>query len=290
MLISLSVNALVVGFVYAIIAIGYSLIYSASGLLTFCEGEMMMIGAFVGLTFYDTWGMPFFLALILCMVVMFLIGMIIERLFIRKVLHSQAEEIYVVLVTIAIAIILKNAAQHIWGTTSFAFPPIFKVTTVEFLGSNFRPESFLLVIVGIIAMIALHLFMTKFTFGTSMRAAAMNPLAASSVGINVNLTNGITWGLAAALAGLSGCLFGPVQGVSANMGTLIGLKGFAAAVIGGYGNIYGAVLGGIIIGFVEVFCSAYITSAYKDFIVFGILVLFLIVMPRGIMKGDVYDR
>lgn len=290
MLVSLTVNAFVVGFVYGIIGIGYSLIYSASGLMTFCQGELLMIGAFLGLTFYDTMGLPFALALLLCMGVMFLLGMFIERALIRTVLNKKAAVIYVVLVTIALSIILKNAAQHLWGTTSFAFPSIFGVTTITALGSKIRPEAFLLVFVAVAVMIAMHFFMIRSKFGTSMRAAAMNPTAARSVGINVGFTTGTTWAIAAALAGLSGCLLGPVQGVSASMGTLIGLKGFAAAVIGGYGNMYGAIMGGLIIGFVEVFCSAYVTSAYKDFVVFGILVLVLIFMPRGIMKGDVYER
>jgi len=290
MLISLTINALVVGFVYGIIGIGYSLIYAASGLLTFCEGELLMIGAFLGLTFYKFFALPFIVAVLLCMVIMFLIGMGIERFLIRPVLNKNADEIYVVLVTIALAIIMRNAAQHIWGTTSFAFPSIFHVNTITIMGARIRPEAFLLIFVGIITMYALHLFMTKMKFGTSMRAAAINPLAARSVGINVGLTTGITWGIASALGGLSGTLFGPVQGVSATMGTLIGMKGFAAAVIGGYGNMYGAIIGGIIIGFVEVFCSAYITSTYKDLVVFGIFIMVLILMPRGIMKGDVYDR
>lgn len=290
MLLSLTVNAFVVGFVYGIIGIGYSLIYSASGLMTFCQGELLMIGAFLGLTFYSTLGIPFAIALLLSMAIMFLLGLLIERILIRTVLNKNAAVIYVVLVTIAASIILKNLAQHIWGTTSFAFPSIFKTATVEIFGSKIRPEAFLLVGVAVLVMILMHVFMQKSKFGTSMRAAAMNPLAARSVGINVGKTTGMAWGIAAALAGMSGCLLGPVQGVSASMGALIGLKGFAAAVIGGYGNIYGAIIGGLIIGFVEVFCSAYLTSAYKDFVVFGILVLVLIVMPRGIMKGDVYER
>ena len=141
-----------------------------------------------------------------------------------------------------------------------------------------------------ISMVTMHIFMTKMKFGTSMRAAAMNPLAASCVGINVGRTTGITWAMAAALAGLAGILLGPVQGVSLGMGTMIGLKGFAAAVIGGYGNMYGAILGGLIIGFCETFTAAYITSSYKDFIVFFLLILVMIFMPRGIFKAKVYDR
>lgn len=132
--------------------------------------------------------------------------------------------------------------------------------------------------------------MNKMKFGTSMRAAAMNPLASRSVGINVDLTTGITWGMSCALAGAAGILLGPVQGVSISMGATIGTKAFAAAVIGGYGNMYGAIIGGMIIGFTETFSAAYITSDYKDFITYGILALCMVFLPRGILKGDVYDR
>ena len=185
---------------------------------------------------------------------------------------------------------MKNIAQHVWGTAAIQFPPIFGVDTIRVLGTNVQPEAFVCIFISLIVMIIMHIFMNKMKFGTSMRAAAMNPLAAKSVGINVGLTTGVTWGLAASLACLAGILLGPVQGVSIVMSTTIGTKAFAAAVIGGYGNMYGAIIGGLIIGFVETFGSAYITSTYKDLITFGILALCLVFMPRGIFKGDVYER
>jgi branched-chain amino acid transport system permease protein len=290
MLVPLTIGALVIGSVYSLIAIGYSLIYSASGLMTFCQGELLMFGAFLGLTFYKTLGWPFLCAIIVTMIIMFIIGLLMERFLIRTLLNKHAGDIYIVLATIALAIVLQNSAQHIWGAHNLAFPPIFGVESVTLMGSRIQPESFMALIIALLAMGGLHVFMTKMKFGTSMRAAAMNPLAARSVGINVGLTTGITWGMAAALAGVGGILLGPVQGVSITMGALIGTKSFAAAVIGGYGNMYGAVIGGLIIGFVETFGAAYITSDYKDFITFGILALCMIFMPRGILKGDVYDR
>ena len=290
MLLSLTISALVIGSVYGLIALGYSLIYSASGLMTFCQGEILMFGAFIGLSFFRYLGWPFPLALLATMIVMFIIGMLIERLLIRPILSKHAKDIYVVLATIALGIVLTNSAQQIWGTTAVQFPPIFGVDVITVLGTRVQPEAFVCIFVGIIAMLGIHFFMNKSKFGTSMRAAAMNPLASRSVGINVDMTTGITWGLSCALAGVAGILLGPVQGVSLSMGSTIGTKAFAAAVIGGYGNMYGAIIGGIIIGFTETFSAAYITSDYKDFITFGILALCMVFMPRGILKGDVYDR
>lgn len=290
MVVSLIISALVIGSVYGLIALGYSLIYSASGLMTFTQGELLMLGAYLGLTFYKFLGFPFIVALILTLIIMFVFGLMIERFLIRVLLNKKASPIYVVLSTIALSIVLMNMAQQIWGSLTLQFPSIFSVVTVDVLGSAIQPESFLVMIVGLISMVTMHIFMTKMKFGTSMRAAAMNPLAASCVGINVGRTTGITWAMAAALAGLAGILLGPVQGVSLGMGTMIGLKGFAAAVIGGYGNMYGAILGGLIIGFCETFTAAYITSSYKDFIVFFLLILVMIFMPRGIFTAKVYDR
>jgi branched-chain amino acid transport system permease protein len=283
-------GALVIGSVYSLIAIGYSLIYSSSGLMTFCQGELMMFGAFLGLTFYTSFKLPFVAAIIMTVVIMFIIGLLMERFLIRTILNKHAGDIYIVLATIALAIVLQNLAQHIWGAHNMPFPSIFGIESVNVLNSRIQPESFMALAVALLSMGVLHMFMTKMKFGTSMRAAAMNPLAARSVGINVGLTTGISWGVAASLAGIAGVLLGPVQGVSITMGSLIGIKSFAAAVIGGYGNMYGAVIGGFIIGFIETFGAAYITSDYKDFITFGLLALCMVFMPRGILKGDVYDR
>ena len=122
-----------------------------------------------------------------------------------------------------------------------------------------------------------------------MRAAAMDPLAASSLGINVSMTTGLTWGISTALAGGIGVLLGPVYGVSTGMGDIIGNKGFAGAVIGGYGNMYGAIIGSLLLGFIETFAAGYITTTYKDFISFFILIVVMIRLPRGLFKAKVYD-
>ena len=185
MVVSLIISALVIGSVYGLIALGYSLIYSASGLMTFTQGELLMLGAYLGLTFYKFLGFPFIVALILTLIIMFVFGLMIERFLIRVLLNKKASPIYVVLSTIALSIVLMNMAQQIWGSLTLQFPSIFSVVTVDVLGSAIQPESFLVMIVGLISMVTMHIFMTKMKFGTSMRAAAMNPLAASCVGINV---------------------------------------------------------------------------------------------------------
>jgi branched-chain amino acid transport system permease protein len=289
MLVSLILGSLMIGSVYGMLALGYSLIYSASGLMTFCQGQFLMLGAFLGLTFYKLMKLPFILAFVLTVLIMFALGLIVEKFLIRILLNKGATSIYIVLSTIAISIILPNFAQAVWGSQTLQMPSIFHVTTVKILGASVQPESLLVMAVGFASMLLLHLFMTKSRFGISMRAAAMDPLAASSLGINVNFTTGLTWAIAAALAGGIGALLGPVYGVSTGMGDIIGTKGFAGAVIGGYGNMYGAIVGSLLLGFIETFVAGYVTTTYKDFVSFFILIIVMIVLPRGLFKAKVYE-
>ena len=284
------VGALVIGSVYGLIALGYSLIYSASGLMTFMQGELLMLGAFLGLTFYRYAGLPFIVSLLLTMAIMYLVGLLVEKLVIRKLVRAGANTIFIVLATIAISIILQNFAMLLWGSNVFQFPPIFSVSRLRIGAFMVPPEALMAIAIGIIAMVLFHFFMTRSRLGTSMRAAAQDAMAAKTVSINVSLMTGITWGIAAMLTGLGGMLIGPIYGVSAQMGVLIGLKGFAGAVIGGYGNMYGAIVGSLLLGGIETFTAAYISSMYKDFISFFILILFLIFIPRGLFKGRVYGE
>ena len=281
MIVNLIIGSLMIGSVYGMLALGYSLIYSASGLMTFTQGQLLMLGAFLGLQFYKNMGMPFIVAFLLTVVIMFLLGLALEKFLIRL--------LYIVLSTIGVSIILPNLAQAIWGSQTQQMPSIFSTTTVEIFGAHVQPESILVMVVGVAAMILLHLFMTKSRFGISMRAAAMDPLAASSLGINVSRTTGLTWAIAAALAGGIGALMGPVYGVSTTMGDIIGNKGFAGAVIGGYGNMYGAIVGSLLLGFIETFVAGYLTTTYKDFVSFFLLIIVMIFLPRGLFKAKVYD-
>ena len=282
------VGALVIGSVYGLIALGYSIIYSASGLMSFVQGELLMIGSFLGLTFYKYCKLPFYVALPLTMVCMYLIGILIERFIIRKLQKAGANAIFIVVATIALSIILQNLAMIIWGSNVFQFPPIFSVSRIKLGGFNVQPEALMAIVIALVVMLVFHFFMTRTRLGTAMRAAAQDPMAAKAVNINVSLTNGITWGIASMLTGVGGMLIGPIYGVSAHMGTLIGTKGFAGAVIGGYGNMYGAIVGSLLLGGVETFTAAYVSSMYKDFISFFILIIFLIFIPRGLFKGKVY--
>ena len=281
---SLLISGLVLGGTYGLIALGYSLIYKASGLMSFVQGDIMTLGAYLGLTFFSILKLPFVVSVLLTVICAFLVGMLLERGVIRVLLNKNVLPIYVVLATIAISYIIQNGAQLTWGSLTLNFPSVFSIKKVKLFGVNVRPEQILCTVASLVIMVLLHLFMTKTRFGTSLRAAAMDPMAAQSCGINVHLSTGITWGLSAGLAAIAGILVGPLYGVFILLGNQIGNKGFSGAVIGGYGNMYGAMVGGLLLGLIETFVTGYISSDYKNLIAYIILIVFLFVKPTGIFN------
>lgn len=284
MLITLLVSGLVLGCIYGIVAMGYSLIYKASGLMSFAQGDLMTVGAYLGITFYSYMKLPFPISIIVIAIIMFFLGMLIERGVIRRLRAKGIAPIYVVLATIAISYIIQNGCQKIWGSVMLNFPSIFKTSTIHLFGRNFQTEAIFTVIASVIIMFLLQFFMKKSKMGTAMRASAMDPVAAKACGINVNITTGMTWGWAACTAALAGVMMGPLYGVFSTLGSQIGTKGFAAAVIGGYGNFVGSIVGGLILGLLEIFTSGYISSNYRDIISFTVLLLFLFVRPWGLFN------
>ncbi len=289
MIIKLVVAALMIGSVYAALGISYSLIYKASGLMNLAMGDFLMLGSYIGLTFFNILKLNIVVSFILTFIVMFMIGVFTERYMINTLLKKGAAGSYIILCTAALAIALENGAILIWTPRTLHFPAIFSATSVSIFGSNVAPESLLVLLIAVLSSIALFAFLNKTKFGTAMRASAMDEGAASVLGINVQLTKGVTWGLASSLAGLVGMALGPVYGVYATMGGMIAQKAFAGSVTGGYGNIYGAVIGGLLFGFLETAVSAFITTTYKDVISFVVLIVILIISPTGIFKEKVIE-
>jgi branched-chain amino acid transport system permease protein len=284
---SLLIGALMIGSIYALVALGLSLIYKASNLMSFMQGNVFMMGGFWGLTFYNNLSFPFYIALPIIAIIMFAFGFVVERYIVRKLLNAGTIMIYVVLATIALNVILKNAAMFLWGTRQYYFKPIFAEEYFK-VGSITVPKTLLLALgLATLFMLALHLFMTKTKFGTGMRAAAQDNLAASSMGINVSLTTGVTWGIACALAAIGGLLYSPVYSVSMSIGNAVSFKGFAGAVIGGFGNMYGAIVGGLLVGIMETFLAAYVSASFKDIVSYALIMLVLFFRPTGLFKSEV---
>lgn len=206
MFVILLFSGLCLGAIYGLIALGYSLIYKASGLMNMDMGDLLTLGAFLGVTFARIMGLPFFVSLALSMIIMFFIGILIEKGIIRVILNKTGHNgTFVILATIGISYVIRNGAQFIWGTQQYNFPKIIEgVSGVKIVGKVVQVENLVCIGVTAICMVALHFFMNKTRFSTAMRAAALDPLAAKSCGINVSLTTGVTWGIAAGVAALGG--------------------------------------------------------------------------------------
>lgn len=281
---SLLISGLAIGSIYSLIAMGYSMIYKASGLMNFIQGDLLTFGAYLGLTFYRILGLPFFVSLILTILCAFLLGILLEEGVIRQLFKKNVGAIYVILATIAISYIIQNAAQLIYGGTTEYFPSIFSVSKVNIFGVSVQPEALLCLGAALVSMLALHLFMTRSKLGTGMRAASMDPMAARACGINVSMTIACTWSISTAIAALGGMLIGPMYGVYLTIGSTIGRKGFSSAVIGGYGNMYGAMVGGLLLGLIETFIAGYLSSDLKNLIAYLVLLAFLFLKPTGLFN------
>ena len=284
MFLSLVISGLAIGSVYSLIALGYSLIYKSSGLMSFVQGDVMTLGAFVGLTFYKLLNLPFALSLVLTLGTAFAFGMLLERGVVRPILNKRSSAIYIILATIAVAFIMQNGEQFIWGTKALQYPSVFKISTVKVFGTPVKPEMLVCLGATLVMMIILHLFMTKTRFGTAMRAASMDRMAAFSCGINVPMSTGVSWGISAAMAAVAGMLLGPMYGVYITLGAQIGRKGFSGAVAGGFGNMYGAMIGGLSMGVLETLIAGYVSSSLKNLFTFIVLILFLFLKPTGILN------
>jgi branched-chain amino acid transport system permease protein len=284
MFLRLLIGALLLGGIYGLLALSYSIIYRASGLMNFAQGDMFMVGAFIGLVLNGFLKLPYVVAVLLTMIIMFVLGFLVEKAIIRPIINRRSPAMFVVLATLALSIIFRNGVMVIFSGAMFSFPSIFGRTFIQIGGVKFMPEQLMAVVASILCMAAVHMFMTKTRLGTAMRGAAQDPLAARSCGINVSLTTGITWGLAGSVAALAGILYGPSFQVFIMMGNIIGTRAFSSAVIGGYGNMYGAIVGGFLLAILETFSAAYISSEFKDFISFAILMLFLFLKPTGIFN------
>lgn len=286
MFIQLLVAALLTGSIYGLIALGYSLIYRASGIMNLSQGDLMCLGGFIGYTFYNIWDFPIYLTIIMTVVCTFIIGCLLEKFVIRPIFKKKVSSSSLILATVAISYIVQSIELVIWGGTPLTLKSFLKVETVKLGGVIYQTESLMCIGVAVVCMIILHLFMKKTSFGIAMRAAAMDQDAAQSCGINVNATTRITWAISVSVAGLAGILVGPLYGVTTTLGTSMSAKGFASAVIGGYGDMYGALIGGGVLAALETFAAGYISSSLKQMVAYIAVLIVLFIRPRGILNVE----
>ena len=269
------------GCIYGLIALGFVLIYKATETVSFAQGELMMLGAFFGLAAMGSFGLPFWVAVLAAIAVMAAFGLLLEMVVIRPILGQPAFSI--VMLTIGIGYVARGLITMLpgIGTETHTMPVPYKdqIWKVGALVLNVEQ----MVVIAATAVLCVLLFaMFRFSkLGIAMQAASQNQLAAYYMGIPVKRLNSLVWGLAAAVAAVAGLLLAPITFVHANMG-FIGLKAFPAAVVGGFGSLPGAIVGGLIVGVVESLAGFYLPEGFKDVAAYVVVLLMLVVLPNGL--------
>lgn len=277
-------SGLAVGCIYALVAVGYSMIYRAMGLVNFAQADIMMLGAFVGFSLLAVMpGLPFWMVILGATVLTGAFGAVIERVAYRPALKRNVDQIYLVMLTLGIGIVLSNTALLIWGANPvvYAIPLTHQVYTVA--GYPFPAVYVYIAAVMPLMLIGLQLFFSKTWVGVATRAAADDKETASLMGVQVGRASGVSFAIAAGTGALGGVLYAPISFVSYDMG-VIGVKAIAAAVIGTLGSVPGAIIGGLIIGVGETVGSQMIAPQYMDSIAFVVMILILLVRPTGLMS------
>jgi len=284
--IDLVIIGISIGMIYGLVAIGISLIYSGLDIVHFAHGEIYMIGAFIGLTLFDKLAMGYVPTLILAVILTGLVGVLIERLFYRRLTKGgggyTVAGMGMIIAGFGMSIVLQNVAYLIWGPKPFPFPVPYG-SPLE-IGNLSLPMSYVWILVAaLILMFSLNLVLRKTMIGLAMRAVAHNKDIAYLSGVNVPLMISLIFGIGCALGGAAGVLIGPINYVQVLMGIGILIKAFAAAVVGGFGSLPGAVLGGLLVGVVESLGAGYISGTYKDVYAFILLIVVLMVRPSGFL-------
>lgn len=276
------INGLHVGSIYALVALGYTMVYGIVKLINFAHGDIIMVGAYSTLVLIAMVGLPFWLAAILSMVFCAALGVLIERIA-YKPLRNQAR-ITSLITAIGISLLLQNAAQIIFSPNPQPFPASFKVEPLVLGDLRIGFVTLLTIGISVVLMLALQTFVRTTKMGKAMRAVSEDMGAAQLMGINVNTTVSVTFAIGSALAAIGAVLFSTAYPlISPTMGSMPGLKAFIAAVLGGIGVLPGAMLGGFLMGIVESMTKGFVSSQLADAVVFGILIVVLLVKPSGIL-------
>ncbi|ODS98499.1 MAG: ABC transporter permease [Lautropia sp. SCN 69-89] len=283
------VGGTAIGCIYAIVALGFVLIYKASEIINFAQGDLMMLGAFLGYTFVGVLGMPFVAGLALAVVCMALVGAVLDRVVLRPMVGQPVFAI--VIITIGIGFLIRSVVTIApgWGTETRSIATPYS-RGVAALGSVVIGNEYLAIIAATVTLVlVLYGFFRFTTLGIAMQATSQNQLAAYHVGIPVKAILSRIWAISAAAAALAGVLLAPVTFVHVNMG-FIGLKAFPAAVLGGFGSVPGAIVGGLVVGIVEALAGFYLPEGFKNVAAYVLLLLVLAVRPQGLFGQSVMKK
>lgn len=286
------ISGISLGSVYAIIALGYTMVYGIAKMLNFAHGDVIMVGGFAVFTAVSTMGLPTGTGILVAIVLCTLLGITIEGIAYRP-LRNAASPLAVLITAIGVSYLLQNLALLIFGANTKSFTSVVNFEPLKLAGGALviTDETIVTILSGILIMICLTLFVNKTKAGQAMLAVSEDKGAAQLMGINVNRTISLTFAIGSALAAIAGMLLcSAYPSLTPYTGSMPGIKAFVAAVFGGVGSIPGAFIGGILLGILEIFGKAYISSQLADAIVFGVLIVVLVVKPTGILGKNIQEK
>jgi branched-chain amino acid transport system permease protein len=280
-------SGLTVGAIYALVALGFTIVFNASGAINFAQGEFVMVGGMSAATLVAA-GVSLPLAILLAVAIAIVVALIIERVAIAPARHAGT--VTLIIITIGVSLFLRGLAQLVWGKGVFRLPAFSGEEPIALGGATLLPQSLWVLAGATLAVLALRFFYGRTLAGKAMLATSFNRLAAQLVGINTRAVLFASFGLAALLGAVGGVLIAPIAFTSYDAGIMLGLKGFAAAMLGGLGSFPGAVLGGLVLGLLESLGAGFVSSAYKDAIAFVAILAVLFFFPGGFLGARSSDR
>ena len=281
-------SGITVGATYALVGLGFAIIYNASHIINFAQGEFVMLGGMMAYFFFEQAGLPMPVAIALAIAGTVMVGLALGKFAIEPA--RNASIVTLIIITIGASIFLRGAAQLLWGRNYHSLPPLTGDEPIAIAGAVVVPQNLWIVGSTLVIIVGLHWFFNRTMTGRVVRAAAYNPLAAQLAGVNRQLVLLLSFALAAALGAVAGVLITPIALTYPSVGIMLGLKGFCAAILGGLGNPFGAILGGLIVGLSEAMTAGYISSDYKDAVAFVIILLTLFFMPNGLFGKPGIER
>jgi branched-chain amino acid transport system permease protein len=276
------------GAIYALIGFGFAIIHNATGIINFAQGEFVMLGGMLTVFFLAILNLPLVPAIVLAILISTIVGISFERLAIRPL--KNAKPLRLIIITIGASIFIRGAAMLIWGKDTHALPAFSGNDPLYIVRATILPQHLWIFAVTILIIIASRIFFNHSIVGKAMRACAYNPQAASLVGIDVKKMVLLSFVISSAIGSMAGIIIAPLTMTSYDVGIMLGLKGFCAAIIGGMSSGLGTVMGGLLLGLLEALGAGFISASYKDAIAFIILLLILFVRPEGLFKKKETER
>ncbi len=281
-------SGITTGAVYAVIALGFTLLFNATGLINFAQGEFVMLGALILISLWKVLELPLIVAFALAVSLVALMGVVMERLALRTV--RKPHPIVMVIITIGVSILLRGVGMLTWGKDAHSVEPFTRHAPLELHGATLLPQSLWILGIVLIVVVGLQFFFKRTLMGKAMEACAISKKAAWLLGIPSEKMVLAAFAMSAAMGGVAGVLIAPITMSSYDMGTMLGLKGFCAAMLGGLGSVLGAVLGGLLLGVIESFGVGLVASGLKDVLAFVILLFILYARPSGLLGSKTIQR